>query len=97
MTRVYVVLHAKLPTDSMHLHNRPYSEPIETVNVEIVGIYKSEASAQAAARAYFFDTLGYSDNGESENGGYYQDAVDIPDSDCGTWDEEVYVEDMPLK
>mmetsp|Transcript_1016 Transcript_1016/g.2835 ORF Transcript_1016/g.2835 Transcript_1016/m.2835 type:complete len:94 (-) Transcript_1016:273-554(-) len=87
MPSVFLVIHDRLPTYSMYFReDNMYSEPIETVNTQIVAVYTSHRRAQAKARRYFRDTLGYSDNGESENGGYYYSA-----DGCETWDEEVYV------
>lgn len=75
----------------MYMNRVPYSEPIETVNVEVVGVYSTEKEAEKAVKRYFLKTLKLTDNGESENGGYYCSADDIKDSDAGTWDEEVLV------
>jgi hypothetical protein len=97
MTYVYLVIHQKLPTYSMYFRDDAYSEPIETVNKDVVGIYKTEDEALKQAKKLFFTKLGHTDNGESENGGYYAAAYDMTDSDSGTWDEEVYVEPMLLK
>ena len=96
MGYVYLVIHQKLPTHSMYLHRVPYSEPIETVNKDIVGIYTSEKEATKQAKKLFFTHLGYTDNGESENGGFYAAAYDMEDCESGTWDEEVYVEMMQV-
>lgn len=71
----------------MYLRDEMYSEPIQTVNSTIVGIYKTRAKAEAAARRYFFQTLGHTDTGESD--GFY---CSPEDGDCGTWDEEVWVD-----
>jgi hypothetical protein len=96
-SNVYLVIHRKLPTYSMYLDNVPYSEPIETVNVKVVGVYGTEAKAEEAARNYFMETLELTDNGESENGGYYCSADGMEDSDSGTWHEEVFVQCKKLK
>ena len=96
MGYVYLVIHQKRPTYSMYLDRSPYSEPIETVNKDIVGIYTSEREAIKQARKLFFTHLGYTDNGESENGGFYAAAYNMEDFDNGTWDEEVYVELMAV-
>lgn len=97
MTTVYLVIHQKLPTYSMYLSRVPYSAPIETVNAEVVGVYDTYKKAKKAAKRYFTRTLGLTDNGESENNGYYAAAIDMEDSDCGTWDEEVFVEDRNVE
>jgi hypothetical protein len=89
--RVHLVIHQKLPTYSMYLDDVPYSEPIETVNAEVVGVYSTYAKAEAAAAEYFFNTLGLTDHGESQNGYYYCSATHMEDFDTGTWDEEVFV------
>jgi len=85
---VYLVVHDLLPTYSMYFDNDVYSKPIETVNSTIVGVYTTEAKAEIAAERYFFNTLGYHDNGTSTLGGYY---YSNPEGNSGTWDEEVYV------
>jgi hypothetical protein len=92
MPSVYLVLHQNLPTYSMYLSRVPYSEPIETVNATVVGVYKTLAKAETAASECFFQTRGLTDSGESENGGYYYESSD-DGGDCGTWDEEVYVQE----
>lgn len=97
MGYVYLVIHQKLPTYSMHFRRDAYSQPIETVNKDVVGIYKSKEEAIHQAKKLFFEYLGYTDSLESQNGGYYAVAYDMKDSDNGTWDEEVYVETMCLK
>lgn len=76
----------------MYFHDDMYSEPIQTVNAEVVGVYSTHAKADKAAKRYFTQTLGLSDNGESENGGYYCAAHDMEDFHSGTWDEEIYVQ-----
>ena len=72
----------------MYLHQENYSEPIETVNSTIVGVYKTEAEAERSARKYFFRTLGLKDSGESVNGGYLSSP---DDATPGDWDEDVWV------
>jgi len=76
--------------------NQPFSEPIETVNAQVVAVYPTSAQAEAEAHRYFHETMGLVDNGESENGGYYYCASDHG-GDSGTWDEEVYVEEMTVR
>ena len=85
---VYLVMHEKYPTYSMHLHQYMFSEPIETVNSKIVGIYKTEEEAEGSARNYFFDILGLTNDGESVKGGYLSPA---DAGGAGDWDEEVWV------
>jgi hypothetical protein len=65
---VYLVIHQKLPTYDMYLNPAQYSEPIQTVNAQVVGVYSTSAMAEKAMQ--FFGTLGLADNGGSENGGY---------------------------
>lgn len=93
-TTIYLVIHDKLPTYSMYLHNRPYSEPIETVNSNVVSAHSTYKAAKKAAGHHFFQNLEYQDSGKSENGGYHYSP---PDGDCGTWDEEVYVRSCRLE
>lgn len=91
---VYLVIHDLIPTYSMHFRDEMYSEPIQTVNSTVIGVYTSHRKAQTAAYRYFFNDLGYDDNGESENGGFfYHD----DNGECGTWDEEVWVDCETLK
>ena len=77
----------------MYFRDDMYSEPIQTVNATVVGVYTTRAKAEAKARRYFSNTLGLTDSGESENGGYHF----MAEGDCGTWDEEVYVEAETLR
>ena len=93
---VYLVIHRCLPTYEMHFRDDVYSHPIEDVNAECVAVYKTEEAAEEAAKKYFFETLGYKDNGESEEGGYYMPCHEFKDCTTGTWDEEVYVEHQEL-
>jgi len=96
---VYLVMHQKLPTDSMYFN--PVSEPIKTVNAKCVGVYQTKRGGQEAARDYFFDHLGYLDNGEGKNvHGYYMPASarhgKVRCMSGRTWDEEVYVQEMEI-
>ena len=94
MTTVYLVIHQNLPTYSMYFRDDVYSEPISTVNSQVIGVYKSYKKAEKAAKEYFFETLGHEDSGDSENGGYhYRD----DNGDCGTWEEEVFIEPNTLE
>mmetsp|Transcript_23728 Transcript_23728/g.27991 ORF Transcript_23728/g.27991 Transcript_23728/m.27991 type:complete len:97 (-) Transcript_23728:204-494(-) len=96
MVYVYIVIHRCLPTYSMHLRDDMYSQPIDHVNAQNIAIFKTEKAAKKCAKEYFFESLEYEDNGESEEGGYYMPADKFKDHTCGTWDEEVYVESQEL-
>ena len=51
---VYLVIHDRLPTYSMYFRDEMYSEPIETVNSTVVGVYTTQSKADRTAREYFF-------------------------------------------
>ena len=57
---------------------------------------RTPRQAKQKKKHYFQRTLGRADNGENENGGCHASAPDMEDSDCGTWDEEIFVESQPL-
>ena len=95
MTTAYLVIYQNLPTYSMYFRDDVYSEPISTVNSQVIGVYKTyHKKAEKAAKDYFLTTLGHEDSGDSENGGYH---FRDEDGDSGTWEEEVFIESMALE
>ena len=87
---VWLVIHELRPTSCMCMHEKPYTEEVETVNAIVVSVHLTERGAEQAAESHF-DELRLPNNGDSENGGYYYNAG-IDNADCHTWDEHVYVE-----
>lgn len=88
-------MHEKLPTYSMYFRDDTYSEPIETVNAKCIGVYRTEASAVAAANAYEIFEGGSVDQ-DDETGCHEWSVVDNG-GDCGTWDQRVYVTRQALR
>jgi len=86
----------------MYFDNVPFSEPIETVNAECVGVYRTERAAAAAARSYF-SSLGLEDShgeddeeDEDDLDEFYWDATENG-ADCHTFNERVFVVREELK
>jgi len=73
-----------------YFRNDIYSEPIQTVNAMVVGVYTHHARSpkQRPKRndTFFVHTLGRTDN---EKGGDYYSVAENG-GNCGTWDQEVY-------
>ena len=78
------------------MNRAPWSEPIETINAEVVAAFSSEDEADAKARDYFFSTLGLSNNKQIDYHGYFW-STENGGGDTSTFDEEFFVEYITLE
>ena len=88
--KVYFVIHTKHPTYSMYMNRGQYSEDIETINSEVIGVYSSYKKAEAKARRFFFNELGLTHSDDCELDGLF--CYDADGEDVGTFMETVDVE-----
>ena len=88
--KVYLVIHTKHPTYSMYMNRGQYSEDIETINSEVIGVYSSYKKAEAKARRFFFNELGLTHSDDCELDGLF--CYDADGEDVGTFMETVDVE-----
>lgn len=77
----------------MYFRHEVYSEPIYTVNAEVVGVHKTRESAKEIAREFFCQALELKDNGMSGNGKYFSSEG----GSTGEWDEEVFVQEEDIQ
>ncbi len=85
MFSVWLVMHELLPTYSMY------------VNAQCGGVYRTEASAVAAANRYVDEIFEGGDVDRDDENGCYEWSAGTNGSDDGTWDQRVFVERQALR
>ena len=64
--KVYIVIHELLPRYEMYMNQAPYSEEIETINSQVIGVYSTYNKAKAEARRFFFNERGLTHSDDSD-------------------------------
>jgi len=71
------------------MNQAPYSEDIETINSQVVGVYSTYNKAKAEARRFFFNERGLTHNDDSDLDALF--CYDADGADNNTFMETVNV------
>ena len=79
----------------MYMNRAPYSEEIETINSQVIGVYPAYNKAKADARRFFFNERGLSHSDDSELDAWF--CYDADGEDTSTFMETVDVVEQTVE